>query len=73
MTEKCAVKGCKSRDIGITYLGRPLCNRCWNRLSEKPVNVLRVALGLKPRESEPEVVPVVEQPEANEASDGRVG
>ena len=56
--ERCAVKGCRSNDIGITYLGKLLCNRCWNKLSEKPVNALRAALGLKPQEIKLEVVEI---------------
>lgn len=45
--EKCAIKGCKSKQSDIEYLGKPVCEKCWAKFSEKPVNVLRAALGLK--------------------------
>ena len=45
--ENCSIKGCHSKEIAIDYLGKHLCDRCWNRFSEKPVDELRDALGLK--------------------------
>ncbi len=44
----CSINGCKSKDVSIEYLGKPLCERCWNKFAEKPVNKLRTALGMKP-------------------------
>lgn len=47
MSQKCSISGCKSKETAIDYLGKPLCDRCWNKFSEKPVSKLREALGLK--------------------------
>jgi len=32
--ERCAWKGCRCREIELTYLGKPLCQRHWLRLCE---------------------------------------
>lgn len=32
--ERCAWKGCRSREIELTYLKKPLCARHWLRLCE---------------------------------------
>jgi len=47
MSETCSIKGCKSTEIAIDYLGKPLCSKCWDKFSSKPVEKLKVALGLK--------------------------
>jgi len=49
--EKCAIKGCKSKQSDIEYLGKLMCGKCWAKYSDKPVNVLRAALGLKLQEA----------------------
>jgi len=43
---KCSIKKCKSKDIAFEYLGKPICEKCWIRFSEKPSWKLKVALGL---------------------------
>jgi hypothetical protein len=32
--ERCAWKGCRAREIELTYLRKPLCARHWERLCE---------------------------------------
>ena len=54
MDETCSISGCKSKDV-FNYLGKPLCNRCWERFSEKPVDKLREALKMKPLKGKSDV------------------
>ena len=46
MPKRCSIPGCKAEEVAIGYLGRWLCDRCWNRFAEKPVWKLRKALGV---------------------------
>ena len=51
--ERCAWKRCRSTEIHLTYLGKPLCQRHWLRLCELQEQgrdaEARQMIGLRPR------------------------
>ena len=51
--ERCAWKRCRSTDVHLTYLGKPLCQRHWLRLCELQEQgrdaEARRMIGLRPR------------------------
>ena len=55
MNPRCSWRGCRSREIELTYLGRPLCRTHWLRLcqwQEKGRDAeARAQIGLRPRAS----------------------
>ena len=42
----CCIKHCRG-EVGIFYYGKPLCDKCWTKLSEKSVEQLKKLLEIK--------------------------
>ena len=46
----CRYPNCRSKDIHIMYLDRPLCAKHWQKIAEMPLEKVRGCLKLKPSE-----------------------
>jgi len=44
--ETCAMKHCRN-NIAIFYYKIGLCNQCWDKLAQKPVEEMKRILGIK--------------------------
>ena len=59
--DRCCIKGCKG-DAALSYCGRPLCDRHWDKLAEKSPDEIRVAVGLKALKALTVALPQPDQP-----------
>jgi len=48
--EQCDIKRCRNKG-DINYYDKLICNRCWEKYSEKPVDVLKKALQINEKRS----------------------
>ncbi len=63
----CSVPGCK-RPSALSYYRKSLCDPCWNKLSELPVDEMKDFLGI--RRSKKKVIVAQPQPcESSESSE----
>ena len=44
--DKCCMSGCKGKP-GLTYYGKPVCDKHWEKLSEKTPDELKDLLGVR--------------------------
>ena len=50
----CKVKGCKQEDVEVTYYGRDICMKCWNKhCDERKTFNLKELFNIKPEVIKP--------------------
>jgi hypothetical protein len=50
MSDKCTIPKCKNLGT-LIYLGKNLCDKCWEKYSTKSPDVLKKILGIKEKSS----------------------